>query len=196
MISPRLAVSATLAALVSTAAADLQILSPGGPNLWWVASSINTLAWTCQDSQFQNFTVLVGSTTNPVLAQPQPIISIEPNFDCSQTITAQQETFPAGDGYYVQLANPLNSTQVYAQSQPFEIKPLGSAYPATSATPTESGASATASSSGSGSPSASGSGSGAAAQTSAPAKSSASGLTGSVASAVAVAAGVLGFMFA
>ncbi|EKM56617.1 uncharacterized protein PHACADRAFT_253827 [Phanerochaete carnosa HHB-10118-sp] len=198
MISPRLALSATLAALVSTAAADLQIISPGGPNLWWVAGSINTIAWNCQqNTEFLNFTVSVGNSNPAVLNQPQAIIAVENNFDCSKTITPDQESFAAGDGYFIQFGNTLNSTDVYAQSQPFEIKPLGSAYPATSATPTEGGASATASGSSSGSPSASGSGSGsgAAAQTSAPANS-ASGLTGSVASVVAVVAGVFGLMFA
>ncbi|GJE86621.1 hypothetical protein PsYK624_027010 [Phanerochaete sordida] len=197
MFSSRLAVSATLAALASTAAADLTILAPGGPNLWWVANSINTIAWTChENTEFLNFTVLVGNTNQAVLVQPQPIIAIENNFDCSKSITTQQEIFAAGDGYFIQLANPLNNTQVYAQSQNFEIKPLGSAYPATSATPTES-ASSTGSStgSGSGSPTASGSGSGAAAQTSQPSSGSSSS-TASLVSVFAAAAGALGLLFA
>ena len=47
-----------------------------------------------------------------ILAQPQAIIAIENNFDCSKTITQQQEIFPAGTGYTIQLANTLNNTDV------------------------------------------------------------------------------------
>ena len=84
--------------------------------------------------------------------------------------------------------------QVYAESAQFEIKAQGSAYPATSATPTDSGATSTGSSSGaSGSSTATGSGSGAAAQTSSP-SSGASGLQGSLVGVLAVAAGALGLM--
>jgi uncharacterized protein YlxW (UPF0749 family) len=46
---------------------------------------------------------------------------------------------PAGTGYLILLANPLNSSDIYATSKPFEIKALGSAYPPASATPRESG---------------------------------------------------------
>jgi hypothetical protein len=60
------------------------------------------------------------------------IISIENNYDCSKTITEQQVTQPAATGYTIQFANILNGTDIYAESEPFEIKALGSSYPATS----------------------------------------------------------------
>ncbi|THG97541.1 hypothetical protein EW026_g4470 [Hermanssonia centrifuga] len=130
MVSPRFAVSAFLGVLFSSAVADLQVLAPGGPNLWWVAQSANTIVWTCADSPFQSFTILAIS---PV---PEAIIASENNFDCSQTTTAaQQLNFPVGTGYTIQFANPLNNTDVYAESQQFEIKPLGSPFPPASATP-------------------------------------------------------------
>ena len=72
---------------------------------------------------------------------------------------------PAANNYTVQFANPLNNTdvspysitaafchlhsylsQIYAESQPFEIKPLGASYPASaspSGSATATGASAT-----------------------------------------------------
>ncbi|KIP09729.1 hypothetical protein PHLGIDRAFT_102260 [Phlebiopsis gigantea 11061_1 CR5-6] len=194
MFSSRLTLSAVAAALATSVVADLKVLSPGGDNLWWVANSINTLSWTCHESPFSNFTVLVANTNANILSQAQAIIAIENNFDCSKTITQQQEIFPAATGYTIQLANTLNNTDVYAESAQFEIKPQGSAYPDASATPTDSGASATGSSSGaSGSGSATGSGSGAAAQTSSP-SSGASGLQGSLAGVLAAAAGVLSLM--
>jgi hypothetical protein len=39
MVALRLALSATTAVLVSTVVADLTILAPGGPNLWWGEST-------------------------------------------------------------------------------------------------------------------------------------------------------------
>jgi len=198
MISSRLAVSAAVAALATSVAAQsgLQILAPGGPNLWWVGNSVNTLAWTCHESQFLNFTVLVANTNQNILVQAQPIIAIEDNFVCSQTITQQQEIFPAATGYTIQLANTLNNTDVYAESAQFEIKPQGSAYPDPSATPTESGASSTGSAGPTGSGSPSGSGSGAAVQTTSPTKNGASDLQGPLTGVLAVAVSVLGLMIA
>ena len=92
------------------------------------------------------------------------------------------------------LCAPLDASllQIYAESQPFEIKPQGSAYPDPSATPTETVSSPTSSGSGA---SQTGGNSGAA-TTSTPSNNAATGVHGSLASVVVVAAGVLGLMFA
>ena len=45
-------------------------------------------------------------------ATPQAIIAQQDNFDCSELLTATQVDQPAGTGYYVQLANPFNETDV------------------------------------------------------------------------------------
>ncbi|KAG5652636.1 hypothetical protein H0H81_004246 [Sphagnurus paluster] len=194
------------AALVASAAAEFQILSPSS-DVWWVAKSLNTLSWTCNDpSAPSNFTVLVANTSPTVLVSPLAIISIQYNYDCSKTITQDQLQAAPGTGYTILFANPLNSsdvsptsflspifpllssasahgyrphpgdcpppppliptktetdklprTQVYASSQQFEIKPLGSTYPTAtpglpspSASATSSGAGANATQSGSG----------------------------------------------
>lgn len=99
---------------------------------------MNTLSWTCHESQFTNFTVLyvshsylrphgpcadsglysVGNTNPSILSQPQAIIAIENNFDCSKTITQEQEIFPAGSGYTILLANTLNNTDVLLSCYP------------------------------------------------------------------------------
>lgn len=42
----------------------------------------------------------------------QAIVSIQPNYDCSLTIPANEVVFPAGTGYSIQLANPGNATEV------------------------------------------------------------------------------------
>ncbi|KAI0702018.1 hypothetical protein C8T65DRAFT_579375 [Cerioporus squamosus] len=156
------ALSATLVALASGAAAQLEVIAPGGPNLWWVAESDNVVTWTCKTSPYTNFTVSIANTNVNVLTAPQPFISQQNNFDCSKLITKDQVNMPPGTGYTIQLANPFNLTDVYAESQQFEIKALGAAYPASSATPTLGG-------------SATGSAAGSASATGAAASSTASG---------------------
>ncbi|KAI5994907.1 hypothetical protein F5J12DRAFT_856539 [Pisolithus orientalis] len=128
------------AALVGAASAQLTITNPSSDS-WWVAQSSNTLAWTCNTSPYSNFTILLANSNPSVLVQPIAIIAIQENYDCSKTITQQQSTQPAATGYTVQFANPLNSTDVYATSETFEIKALGSSYPATSSASSPSGTS-------------------------------------------------------
>jgi len=137
---------AIVAAAIGLASAQsvLQILAPGGSDLWWVAQSENNIVWTChENTALSNFTILVANSNQNVLVSPEAIIAIQPNFDCSETITTQQANLPVASGYTVQFANPFNSSDIYAQSAPFEIKALGATYPAASATPTESGVSST-----------------------------------------------------
>ncbi|KIJ15393.1 hypothetical protein PAXINDRAFT_169234 [Paxillus involutus ATCC 200175] len=119
------------AALASVASAQLTITNPSA-NSWWVAQSANTLAWTCNTSPYQTYTVVLTNTNPSILSGPLAIIAIQQNYDCSETITQQQSAQPAATGYTIQLTNPLNNTEVYAESEPFEIKALGSAYPASS----------------------------------------------------------------
>ncbi|KAI0070131.1 hypothetical protein K474DRAFT_1670386 [Panus rudis PR-1116 ss-1] len=136
----KFSVSVTLAALLGVVAADLKVTNPSSSS-WWVANSINTIAWTCKESSFQTFTIFIANSDPKVLTSPQAIIAVQNNFDCSKTITQDQANYTAGTGYSIQLANPLNSSDIYAQSDLFEIKPLGSAYPATSSaapSPTDS----------------------------------------------------------
>ncbi|KAF8828087.1 hypothetical protein HHX47_DHR4000842 [Lentinula edodes] len=124
---------AVASALVHVASAQLQVLSPGGDNLWWVADNENLLVWNCNESQEQTFTVLVD---NPNMASALAIIAEQPNYVCSLLVTKDQMGgLPVGTGYIVQLANPLNGTDVYAQSSAFEIKAAGSAYPSTTVSP-------------------------------------------------------------
>ncbi|KAG1867199.1 hypothetical protein DFJ58DRAFT_742926 [Suillus subalutaceus] len=133
----------TCAALLGIVSAQLTVTSPG-TNDWWVASSANTLSWTCSTSPYQNFTILLTNSNPSVLSAPLAIIAVQQNYDCSETITQQQSAQPAGTGYIVQFASTLNITDIYAQSEPFEIKALGSSYPTTTSS---AGSSATGTSS-------------------------------------------------
>jgi len=149
----RSVLSAVTLSLVGLASAQLQVISPGGPNLWWVAQSVNNIVWNCQqNTEFSNFTVLVANSNPNILVSPEAIVAVVPNFDCSLQTTVQQVNLQVADGYTVILANPLNSTDVYATSQPFSVKAAGAAYPASSATPTGTGTSSSTSSSPTASP--------------------------------------------
>ncbi|KAI6006818.1 hypothetical protein EDD15DRAFT_2258 [Pisolithus albus] len=155
------------AALVGAVSAQLTVTNPTSDS-WWVAQSANTLAWTCNTSPYNNFTVLLANSNPSILVQPIAIIAIQESYDCSKTITQQQSAQPAATGYTVLLANPLNSSdvsfylylfralrriekrllsydQVYATSETFEIKALGSSYPATSSASSPSGTSSSSS---------------------------------------------------
>ncbi|KAJ4468701.1 hypothetical protein J3R30DRAFT_3553405 [Lentinula aciculospora] len=124
---------AAASALFHAASAQLKVLSPGGDDEWWVADNQNLLVWNCNESQEQTFTVLVA---NPDMASALAIIAEQPNYVCSLLVTKDQMGgLPVGTGYTVQLANPLNNTDVYAQSSSFEIKDAGSAYPTSTVSP-------------------------------------------------------------
>jgi hypothetical protein len=126
-------VFAAVSALFTVASAQLQVLSPGGSSEWWVADSENLLVWNCNESQEQTFTVLVN---NPDMASPLAIIAEQPNYVCSLLVTKDQMGgLPAASGYVVQLANILNSTDVYAQSAAFQIMPDNSPYPTSTVLP-------------------------------------------------------------
>ncbi|TFY68196.1 hypothetical protein EVG20_g3656 [Dentipellis fragilis] len=135
-------------ALVGSAVAQgtFSILTPGGPNLWWVAGSQNTLAWTCHTNPpATTYQILVANGNQTILAAPMAIIANVPNADCSHTITQQQAAFEPATNYTVIIADAIDQTKVYATSQPFEVKALGASYPPTSATPVEGASSTSAS---------------------------------------------------
>lgn len=135
-----------LATLSSVVKADLEVTSPSS-SVWWVAQSQNVLSWTCQNTTITSFGVLINNTDPKVLVSPMAIISIQQNFDCSIVVTQDQASQPAGTGWTILLVNPVNLTDVYATSQEFEIKPLGSLYPS-QVTPSANASSQTASSTG------------------------------------------------
>ncbi|KAG1732974.1 hypothetical protein EDB19DRAFT_1639953 [Suillus lakei] len=115
------------AALLSVVSAQLMISSPG-TNDWWVASSLNIITWTCSTSPYLSFTILLANSNPLVLVAPFALIAVQENNDCSEGITQQQSAQPAGTGYTIQFASTLNSSDIYAQSEPFEIKALGAPY--------------------------------------------------------------------
>ncbi|CCO28951.1 dual-specificity kinase [Rhizoctonia solani AG-1 IB] len=137
---------------VSLIAAQHLTINEPSSDRWWVAQSLNTLRWNCEQTAYTNWTVLITNPDVTILSGPLALIAIQWNYDCSKTIIPGEQLKPA-TGYVMQFANALNSTDVWASSQPFEVKAVGSTYPpeytsvgvpGTSQTGTGSGSSGTA----------------------------------------------------
>jgi len=137
--------------LATFAAAQDQTFNFILPNkdVWWVADSANVMKWNCTDPVARNdkvWTVFLNNTSPSVFTGPLGIIAQQSNDDCSRAVTHDQANLPVGTGYYIIFANDLNASDVYATSDLFEVKALGSPYPSTSSDLAASGT-ATASSS-------------------------------------------------
>jgi len=109
---------------------SFSILTPSA-SIWWVAQSENVMSWDCKSPQAiadVDFTILIQTPTTPPTL-PLAIIAIQKNDACTITVSHDKSNQAPGTGYVLLLANTLNNTDVYATSQPFEIKALGSLYP-------------------------------------------------------------------
>ncbi|KAJ7817356.1 hypothetical protein B0H14DRAFT_2842452, partial [Mycena olivaceomarginata] len=120
--------SSLLSALAGAASAavsngGLKLLVPGGDNLWWITGQPNNIIWSCSESTFTQFTMCVP---------------VEQNFNCAQLIAGEVVTMPVGKGYTIVLTDITNATNVYAVSDPFEIKALSAGYPPATNTPVDS----------------------------------------------------------
>ncbi|KAF8606666.1 hypothetical protein BDV93DRAFT_520939 [Ceratobasidium sp. AG-I] len=118
---------AVAALCASLAQAQLTISEPSSER-WWVAQSQNTLRWSCNTSPYTNWTVLITNPDVTILSGPLALIANRYNYDCSKTMIPGEQ-LKTGTGYVMQFANPFNNTDVFATSESFEVKPLGSTYP-------------------------------------------------------------------
>jgi len=136
----------------------LNITSPG-PNDYWVQNTSNVINWSFSSGDPNPVDITITNSNSSFL---NGAFSIARNLDASNgSFTVTNVTLRVDTGYVVNFVNGTNSSQIFASSQPFEVKKPG--------TPQSAGANATNSASGS-SPSAtspsSGSASGSATQTS------------------------------
>jgi len=185
-----LALAGTAFAQISNG--GLSILVPGGPDLWWLAAQPNNIMWTCDQTTFTDFTVWINNANTTLLTAITPLIAIEQNFNCALLVTADLVTMPVGDGYTIQLSNPSNVSDIYAESAQFSIKPLSVGYPASSATPTDTATATVSKGTASNVASLTGSGSGSSAAPTSSGKSAAvSTRVGAVGAVAMVGAGVV-----
>jgi len=138
-----------LAAFAVAQGGTFSILYPSSA-YWWDEKSSNDIRWDCKDNNAvaaAKWTVFINNTNPSVYAGPLGFIGDLPNADCSYTVSNDQVNVPVGVGYYLIFANEINASIVYATSEPFEIKPLGSPYPVTSSASAASGTAAASSAS-------------------------------------------------
>ncbi|WVQ80740.1 hypothetical protein IAT38_002845 [Cryptococcus sp. DSM 104549] len=117
-----------ISALASMASAALTVTEPSASH-WWVAQSLNTLAWSGKEPT--EFSVFLANPDTNVLTSMLALASVVPAYQTSLTINPG-DARPA-TGYTLLLTNTLNSSDVYATSESFEIKAVGSTYPAQTA---------------------------------------------------------------
>ncbi|ELU40355.1 hypothetical protein AG1IA_05625 [Rhizoctonia solani AG-1 IA] len=89
------AIFSLVALWVSLVTAQQLTITEPSSDRWWIAQSINTLRWNCEQTTYTNWTVLITNPDVTVLSGPLALIAIH----------------------------------VWATSQPFEVKAVGSAYP-------------------------------------------------------------------
>jgi len=150
-----MSVKAALIAACFVAVGNAFSITRPSSTSWWVADSMNTLQWTCEDAipNFPQYTVLITNPNTALLTGPLAIIAELNNFDCSETINLSTNIL-AGPNYQIIFGNPLNETDVLAQSEAFTIEPFGSTYPPQPTTSTAANATSTGASTPSGSSSA------------------------------------------
>ncbi|GMK59449.1 hypothetical protein CspeluHIS016_0800550 [Cutaneotrichosporon spelunceum] len=114
-----------LLANAASAFAAIQVTQPS-KDLWWINNSLNTLAWS-GSAPPADFVVMLSNPDTKLLTTDSAVGSIAYTYMTSLTILPVQ--WNPGPGYVIKLVNPLNGTEVYAESEAFEIKPEGSTYP-------------------------------------------------------------------
>jgi len=125
----RVAAFFVLAWSIGFSAASITIIAPSA-SYWWVANSQNLYSWTCganYNGGYTNFTVLVNNQNAATFAGPLALVAIQWDYDCS-VLLPPVSSLPAASGYVLSFADVYNQSHIIASSDPFEVKPFGSAY--------------------------------------------------------------------
>ncbi|KAK1924280.1 hypothetical protein DB88DRAFT_275701 [Papiliotrema laurentii] len=125
--------------LLAVASAQQGLLTVTEPSTahWWIAQSLNTLAWSAQSGAPTTFSVFLNNPDPSVLTSKYALVSVQPLYEYSKTINPGQ--MKPATGYTIELTDTLNSSNIYATSEVFEIKAVNSPYPPQSSAPNTSG---------------------------------------------------------
>ncbi|KZS86754.1 hypothetical protein SISNIDRAFT_420566, partial [Sistotremastrum niveocremeum HHB9708] len=91
-----------------------------------VQNTSNPIQWSSQPGDPSPISIIVTNPDNSILNGPFSIHEFVNITDGSFTVT--NVTLRVDKGFFVNFVNPSNASQIYAQSQPFEVKPPGSTY--------------------------------------------------------------------
>ncbi|EKD00296.1 hypothetical protein A1Q2_05473 [Trichosporon asahii var. asahii CBS 8904] len=128
MLFKALAALTVAASALAQASQNLTITAPS-PTWWWIEESENKLAWAAGNPS-DSTTVYINHKDNNVIAGGTLAIKAITNvYDYSTLLTLPPGVKPA-KGYFITIVDSIYQGQrVYGQSQEFEVKPKGSAYP-------------------------------------------------------------------
>ncbi|KAH9460009.1 hypothetical protein MJO28_004336 [Puccinia striiformis f. sp. tritici] len=105
---------------LATSAAAFTINVPSTAN-YWVQFATNSIAWTNGPNDSPAVTLQIINANQTLLNGIFSITEYVPAALEQYTVT--NVTLVVADGYIVQMVNPANSSQVYASSSPFSVKP-------------------------------------------------------------------------
>ncbi|KAG1763307.1 hypothetical protein EDD22DRAFT_509720 [Suillus occidentalis] len=120
------------AALLSVVSAQLTITSPG-TNDWWVAVVSKHVVVDVHDFPVLELhrSVLSPTRISQFSLHPLPSLLFKKTMTVPKPSPSSNPPKPLAPVTPFCSPNTLNSTDIWAQSQPFEIKALGSSYPTT-----------------------------------------------------------------
>ncbi|KAH9056610.1 hypothetical protein EDB87DRAFT_1833641 [Lactarius vividus] len=116
---------AALFALVLLPSAAFATISISGPSAsqYWVQNTSNTIQWTYNTGDPNPVDIIITNQNNQTLNGDFSIARFVPVSQESFTVT--NVTLRPGTGYQVVFVNPVNTTDVYANSSNFEVKASG-----------------------------------------------------------------------
>ncbi|KAG8993568.1 hypothetical protein FRB94_005349 [Tulasnella sp. JGI-2019a] len=109
-------------ASVLPSVAALTVTGPSS-TAYWVFGTANTITWTYDANDPSPASVIITNPDKNTLNGP---FSVAQNVPASQkSIEVTDVTLKPGDGYVVNFVNPSNSSDIYAFSGSFTVKPQG-----------------------------------------------------------------------
>jgi hypothetical protein len=137
-----------VAALGFIASALAITINTPSPSSFWVQNVSNTITWTFNQGDPNPIFITVTNSNSSILNGQ---FAIQNGVDLSNgTFTVTNVTLLTDSGYVVNFVNGSNLTQVYASSQPFDVKvpgtpPAQTGSPSGSSSPSATGGNSSAS---------------------------------------------------
>ncbi|KAF8511155.1 hypothetical protein BU17DRAFT_97498 [Hysterangium stoloniferum] len=117
--SSAILVSAGLLTSVPAIFAAISINSPS-PSDFWVQFHQNVISWQFASGDPNPVNIVISNPNSSYLNGPYAIAN---SLDVSNgTFTVTNVTLTVNSGYVVNFVNPQNTSQIFAQSQPFDVK--------------------------------------------------------------------------
>ncbi|MBW0514650.1 hypothetical protein O181_054365 [Austropuccinia psidii MF-1] len=114
-------VAVSLAGTIAAVGA-FTLTAPSGAS-YWVQFSTNTIAWSTVSGDPASVSLQVINKNQNTL---NGAFSIAEYVQASQlSFTVTNVALVVGDGFEVQMINPMNHSEIYATSAPFSVKPSG-----------------------------------------------------------------------